>query len=117
MDQTRHEVYGEAQLVETGRELHHKAGSQIVLEAGSEITLKAGGSFIKLDPGGVTIVGPQVKINSGGSPGVGSGQAVLDPLRPRRSESTVGSYSQMERHGYTRSQYALSHYRCSRWCR
>uniref|UniRef100_UPI000683E25C RHS repeat-associated core domain-containing protein n=1 Tax=Halomonas sp. 23_GOM-1509m TaxID=1380358 RepID=UPI000683E25C len=98
VDQTRHEVYGEAQLVETGRELHHKAGSQIVLEAGSEITLKAGGSFIKLDPGGVTIVGPQVKINSGGSPGRGQGHAIVLPRLPGEAEPEESEDVTLEPH-------------------
>jgi type VI secretion system secreted protein VgrG len=94
IDGTRHEKIGQAQLLEAGQEIHHKAGMKVVIEAGAEITLKAGGSFLKIDPSGVTIVGPQVKINSGGSPGSGSGQAVLDPLRPRGSESGVGNYNQ-----------------------
>src|SRR5690554_3222272 len=82
---SRHEKVGQAQLVEAGQEIHHKAGMKVVIEAGAEITLQAGGSFIKLDPGGVTIVGAQVKINAGGSPGVGSGQAVETPLLPGRA--------------------------------
>ncbi|EPC01413.1 hypothetical protein L861_05080 [Litchfieldella anticariensis FP35 = DSM 16096] len=54
----------------------------MVLEAGSELTLNAGGSFLKLDGSGVTIVGPTVRMNAGGSPGRGSGQAVESPLLP-----------------------------------
>ena len=61
--------------------------SQVVIEAGAEITLKAGGSFVKLDPSGVTIVGSQVKINSGGSPGRGQGQAVVLPRLPGEARS------------------------------
>jgi len=34
-----------------------------------ELTAKGGGSFLKLDPSGVTLSGPGIKINSGGSPG------------------------------------------------
>ncbi|MBZ5488727.1 type VI secretion system tip protein VgrG [Halomonas aquamarina] len=79
---TRHDHIGQAQLVEAGQEIHHKAGMKVVIEAGAEITLKAGGSFLKIDPSGVTIVGPQVKINSGGSPGSGSGQAAQAPQLP-----------------------------------
>ncbi|MDX5432752.1 MAG: hypothetical protein LPK20_04190, partial [Halomonas sp.] len=41
-----------------------------------------GGSFLKLDPSGITIVGAQVKINSGGSPGAGSGQGAAAALLP-----------------------------------
>ncbi|SDM88810.1 type VI secretion system secreted protein VgrG [Franzmannia pantelleriensis] len=80
VDATRHEKYGRAQLVEAGQEVHHKAGMKVVIDAGAEITLNAGGSFVKLDPSGVTIVGPSVKINSGGSPGSGSGQAAQGPI-------------------------------------
>ncbi|TVP42469.1 MAG: type VI secretion system tip protein VgrG, partial [Halomonas sp.] len=85
IDGTRHEKVGQAQLLEAGQEIHHKAGMKVVIEAGAEITLQAGGSFLKIDPSGVTIVGPQVKINSGGSPGSGSGQAVESPLLPRHA--------------------------------
>ncbi|MES3677519.1 type VI secretion system tip protein VgrG, partial [Halomonas elongata] len=80
--QTRHEKIGRAQLVEAGSEVHHKAGMKVVVEAGAEITLKAGGSFLKLDPSGVTINGPSVKINSGGSPGSGTGQGAQAPILP-----------------------------------
>ena len=52
---------------------------KVVLEAGSEITFKAGGSFVKIDPSGITLVGPSVKMNSGGSPGSGTGAAPLLP--------------------------------------
>ncbi|OBX35995.1 phage-related baseplate assembly protein [Halomonas elongata] len=83
--QTRHEKIGRAQLVEAGSEVHHKAGMKVVVEAGAEITLKAGGSFLKLDPSGVTINGPSVKINSGGSPGSGTGQSAQTPILPGRS--------------------------------
>ncbi|WP_035598092.1 type VI secretion system Vgr family protein, partial [Halomonas salina] len=89
--QTRHEKIGRAQLVEAGSEVHHKAGMKVVVEAGAEITLKAGGSFVKLDPSGVTIVGPSVKINSGGSPGSGTGQSVQAPILP--GEATEESHT------------------------
>ncbi|MGR4066344.1 type VI secretion system Vgr family protein [Billgrantia sp. C5P2] len=89
VDASRHEKYGRAQLVEAGQEIHHKAGMKVVIEAGAEITLKAGGSFVKLDPSGVTIVGSQVKINSGGSPGSGSGQAAQAPVLPREAVGEV----------------------------
>ncbi len=87
VDATRHEKYGRAQLVEAGQEVHHKAGMKVVIDAGAEITLNAGGSFVKLDPSGVTIVGPSVKINSGGSPGSGSGQAAQEPKLPQEVEA------------------------------
>ena len=90
---SRHEKIGRAQLVEAGQEIHHKAGMKVVIEAGADITLQAGGSFIKLDPSGVTIVGSQVRINSGGSPGSGSGQAVQPPALPRHAEGEEHSHT------------------------
>ncbi|MBD9483220.1 type VI secretion system tip protein VgrG [Pseudomonas sp. PDM14] len=78
----QHVKIGTGQFVEAGNEIHLKAGVKIVLEAGSELTLNAGGSFIKLDASGITLSGALVKINSGGSPGTGSGIAIKLPLQP-----------------------------------
>ncbi|MGE7955814.1 type VI secretion system tip protein VgrG, partial [Pseudomonas sp. NPDC089530] len=75
----QHIKIGTGQFIEAGQEIHLNAGVKVVLEAGSELTLKGGGSFVKLDAGGVTISGPQVKVNSGGGPGSGSGAAPLMP--------------------------------------
>src|SRR5262249_516732 len=47
-------------------EIHLKSGCNLVIES-SQITLKAGGSFITISPGCVDIVGPLVRINSGGA--------------------------------------------------
>ncbi|MEE4907209.1 type VI secretion system tip protein VgrG, partial [Pseudomonas alliivorans] len=69
----QHIKVGEALLADVGHEIHFEAGDQVVIEAGLEITLKVGGSFIKIDPGGVTVSGPLVKLNSGGAPASGSG--------------------------------------------
>jgi type VI secretion system secreted protein VgrG len=49
------------------------------MDAGSALTLKAGGSFVKLDASGVTVVGAQVRVNSGGSAGSGSGAKPMLP--------------------------------------
>jgi len=54
----------------------------MVIEAGLEITVKAGGSFIKIDAGGVTVLGPVVKVNAGGTPGTGTENAALLPVTP-----------------------------------
>lgn len=77
-----HSKFGKAQLIEAGNEIHHKAGMKIVIEAGAEVTLKAGGSFVKVDPSGVTISGPLVRMNSGGGPGRGSAVAAKAPETP-----------------------------------
>jgi len=76
---TRHIKVGEALLADAGREIHFKAGDKVVIEAGMEITVKVGGSFFKIDPGGVTLTGPQVKLNSGGKPSAGTGSTPLLP--------------------------------------
>src|SRR5690554_5532467 len=75
----QHVKLGQGQFIEAGQEIHLSSGMKVVLEAGSEITFKVGGSFVKLDPGGVTLVGPSVKMNSGGSAGQGSGARPLVP--------------------------------------
>jgi type VI secretion system secreted protein VgrG len=81
---SRHCRIGKKWLVAAGKESHVAAGRKIVVEAGSELTIKAGGSFIKIDPSGVYVGGAKVRINSGGSPGMGSGAS---PLLPHNSGS------------------------------
>ncbi len=80
--QNQHVKLGTAQLTSVGKEIHLKAGAKIVIEAGSELTILGGGSFIKLDAGGVTVVGPVVKINAGGSAGSGTGIGIKPPVLP-----------------------------------
>ncbi|RBP34018.1 type VI secretion system secreted protein VgrG [Marinobacter pelagius] len=75
---------GGNQLVEVGTEIHHKAGLKIIIEAGAEVTLKAGGSFVKVDPGGVTVSGPLVRMNSGGAPGSGTTVEARSPDLPEQ---------------------------------
>ncbi|MDT4845865.1 type VI secretion system Vgr family protein [compost metagenome] len=85
----QHVKVGNAQLVEAGREIHLSSGLKVVLEAGSELTLRVGGSFLKLDPGGVTLVGPSIRLNAGGSPGQGSGAAAQLPRLPGAADSDL----------------------------
>ncbi|MBS66918.1 MAG: type VI secretion system tip protein VgrG, partial [Pseudomonas sp.] len=85
--QTQHIKLGTAQLTRAGREIHLKAGQKMVIEAGVELTLKAGGSFIKLDPGGITVSGPLARINAGGAPGKGSGIEIKSPVLPGMADS------------------------------
>ncbi|WP_139824152.1 type VI secretion system Vgr family protein, partial [Lonsdalea britannica] len=82
VDASMHQKLGQALLVEAGQEVHLKSGNKIVLDAGAELTLKVGGSFVKIDPSGITLVGPGIKMNSGGSPGFGSGWAGKIPSLP-----------------------------------
>ncbi len=85
--QTQHIKLGTAQLTRAGREIHLKAGQKMVIEAGVELALKAGGSFIKLDPGGITVSGPLARINAGGAPGKGSGIKIKSPVLPGMADS------------------------------
>ncbi|WP_394294663.1 type VI secretion system Vgr family protein [Aeromonas rivipollensis] len=82
VDASLHQKLGQSLLVEAGSEVHHKAGMKIVMEAGAELTLKVGGSFVKIDPSGVTLSGGSIKMNSGGSPGSGSGWGGQMPIQP-----------------------------------
>ena len=85
--QSQHIQLGDKLLTKAAREIHLKAGQKMVIEAGSEITLAAGGSFIKIDAGGVTLVGPMAKLNAGGSPGSGSGITAQAPTMPSAAAS------------------------------
>jgi type VI secretion system secreted protein VgrG len=80
--QNQHVRVGNAQLTQVGNEIHIKAGDKVVIEAGMELTIKAGGSFIKLDASGVRGLGPEVKLNAGGSAGSGTGISVRGPNIP-----------------------------------
>src|SRR5690606_31102019 len=62
----QHVKLGQGQFIEAGREIHLKAGQKIVIEADSELTLSAGGSFIRITPAGVTVVGSTIRQNAGG---------------------------------------------------
>ena len=75
----QHVKIGTGQFVKAGQEIHLSSGLKVVLEAGSELTFKAAGSFVKLDASGMTMVGPMIRMNSGGSPGKGSG---AEPILP-----------------------------------
>lgn len=67
--------------LETSSEIHLKS-QKLILQA-DNITIKAGSSFITLGSSGVDIKGTMVNINSGGSPGSGSGCSPESPKLPR----------------------------------
>ncbi|HEP9717128.1 TPA: type VI secretion system tip protein VgrG, partial [Pseudomonas aeruginosa] len=83
----QHLKIASGQFVEAGQEIHLSSGLKVVLEAGAELTLKGGGSFLKLDASGVTLSGANVRVNSGGSPGSGSGAAPLLPGPLRQADA------------------------------
>ncbi|MCH2341510.1 type VI secretion system tip protein VgrG [Pseudomonas sp. NPDC047963] len=79
---SQHVKIGTGQFVEAGNEIHYYAGSKVIIEAGMELTATGGGSFLKLDPSGVTLNGATIKMNSGGAPGKGTGLSILAPVIP-----------------------------------
>ncbi|MEO9332219.1 type VI secretion system tip protein VgrG [Ectopseudomonas guguanensis] len=84
---TQHNRIGTGQFIEAGNEIHYNAGSKVVIDAGMELTAAGGGSFLKLDPSGVTLSGATIKMNSGGGPGSGSGLKILMPVIPGMADS------------------------------
>ncbi len=83
---TQHVRIGSGQFIEAGDEIHYYAGSKVVIDAGMELTASGGGSFLKLDPSGVTVSGATIKMNSGGAPGSGSGLKVLASALPNAAD-------------------------------
>ncbi len=78
----QHLKIGTSQFIEASNEIHYYAGSKVVIDAGMELTASGGGSFLKLDPSGVTLSGATIKMNSGGAAGTGSGVNVVAPQVP-----------------------------------
>ncbi|RMH85382.1 type VI secretion system tip protein VgrG [Pseudomonas sp. AOB-7] len=81
---TQHNKIGTGLFIEAGNEIHYNAGSKLVIDAGMELTAAGGGSFLKLDPSGVTLSGATIKMNSGGGSGKGSGAKPIlpGPVKP-----------------------------------
>ncbi|WP_436785590.1 type VI secretion system tip protein VgrG [Stutzerimonas frequens] len=86
---SQHIKLGNGQFVEAGNEIHYYAGSKVVIDAGMELTASGGGSFLKLDPSGVTLSGATIRMNSGGAAGKGSGLKILAPVMPWLATSAV----------------------------
>ncbi len=69
-------------LIQAGQSVAWQSQNQMIFHAGTEMTINAGGSFIKLDPSGITLSGPVVTMNQGGSAlSVGAEAAEL-PAKP-----------------------------------
>jgi len=86
---SQHLKIGTGQFIEAGDEIHYYAGSKVIIDAGMELTASGGGSFLKLDPSGVTLSGATIRMNSGGAAGKGSGLKILAPVLPWLATSAV----------------------------
>ncbi|RLU00046.1 MAG: type VI secretion system tip protein VgrG, partial [Ketobacter sp.] len=71
---------------QAGQDIVLKAGMSLVIQAGVELTLKAGGGLVKLDPSGVTIKGPMVRINTGGVATPGKPAVITPPQKPKPAD-------------------------------
>ena len=58
---------GKHSVESTGDTLQLFGTAGVVVESPATVSLKCGGSFVVIDPSGVSISGPMVRINSGGS--------------------------------------------------
>jgi len=78
----RNERIGMKYVLDAGEEIHLKGGVKVIVESSMQISLKVGGNFIDILPSGISIQGVMVNINSGGSPGSGSGSSPKMPKEP-----------------------------------
>jgi Rhs element Vgr protein len=59
-----------------------RSEARAIYHAGAELVLQAGGSFIKLDPGGITLSGSVVTLNQGGGAFTAGSETAVLPHRP-----------------------------------
>lgn len=69
--------------------VHIKASTGVVIDGGAQLTIKAGAGSIVLDASGVSITGPMVKNNSGGSPGSATSATKANPTAPQAPADIV----------------------------
>jgi len=77
---------GGSHVEQAGQDIVLKAGMTLVIQAGVELTLKAGGGLVKLDPSGVTIKGPMVRINTGGAATPGKPAQITPPMAAKAAD-------------------------------
>ena len=100
-----------SRLEQIGTELHIKVGNKAVLDAGSELTITTGSSTMKLDSGGIHLLGAAIDLNKGGSAGSGSGYAGITATQPvMKQAEAAGSVAETATASeYTRSKINADH--------
>ncbi len=73
-------------LMAEGMTIKIKGATTVAIEAGISVSLKAGASFVNVGPAGVDIVGPLVKVNSGGSAGSAGSALKASPTAPTEAK-------------------------------
>jgi len=92
VDKNRHIRVGSNHATSAGQNIHIKAGNKIVVEAGVDMTISAGGSSISVGPGGVTVNGSKVNLNSGGSAPSAQKAAPIAPTPPLEADIDQAGY-------------------------
>jgi len=92
VDQNRHIKVGANHATEAGSGIHIKAGNKIVLDAGVDMVISAGGSTINIGPGGVTVNGALINLNSGGSAPSATKAAPEPPQPPQEADLDQAGY-------------------------
>jgi type VI secretion system secreted protein VgrG len=81
-------------------------GMNVIIEGMVQISLKVGGNFIDISPAGVAIQGTMVLINSGGSPGSGTGPNIVPPTAPTEPDeadnAVPGKKEHLEKQSFER---------------
>jgi type VI secretion system secreted protein VgrG len=97
----QHEKVGFNHALEANSDIHIKAGMKVVIEAGAELSLVGPGGFLHIGPGGVTLDGTMVWINSGGpGPASGSGSNPTLPPEVYRGEPLEPAEADNSKTGY-----------------
>ena len=78
---------GTGDLMAEGMTIKIKGATTVALEAGVSMSLKAGAGSITIGPAGVTIDGPLVKINSGGSGSAAGSALSASPAAPTKAKT------------------------------
>lgn len=84
---------GTGDLMAEGMTIKIKGATTVAIEGGVSVSLKAGGASVSLGPAGVTIDGPLVKINSGGSGSAAGSALSASPTAPTdaKTEDTISA--------------------------